>query len=765
MVRVVRNQQALNPWLWVTGGLMLSAGLQTTVLTLRALGYDAPQWAIATLATGGITLIMVGLAKAYRFKVAALTRLQGSEQYYRSLVVGLAEGVIVVDDTDRVHLANATAEAMLGVGGGLEGEPCVKAIVALREDGTPFPNPELPHRVAIRTGTPGPTVVMGLKRPDQSLVWAMVSARPLVHPGASAPHAAVVSCFDISEHRAAMERLRLQATALEAVANAVLVTDWNGRITFINPAFTRLTGFEPADVIGHSPRMLKSDRHQDSFYQQMWETITAGRPWAGELYNRRKDGSVYLEEMTITPVRTSAGEISSFVAVMKDISERTRHNEQIQFLATHDRLTGLPNRYALDQNLVLHVERARRGHKGALLLLDVDNFLLVNETSGYAGGDEVIRRLAELISQTLPAGAFLARVNGDEFAILLEDCSAQDALAYAMDLQTRVSDFLFRHEGRVFSLSISVGCALVDGSTDAGSVQSLAILALKAAQEKGKNQVVLYTSVDEPGVRQTGAGLMAARIRDALREDRLVLYFQPVVQIRTQLIEHYEVLVRKRTPDGEILLPNAFLPVAERYGLMPWIDRWVVERSAALLERHPDLRLFVNLSGSTLGDQSLLRSIEDRVSHSSISDRLTFEVTETAAIQDPLQVQRWIRSLRELGCRFALDDFGLGFSSLSHLRMLPADYIKIDRSFVHNLDSDPGNQALIRAICAVANTFGKQVVAEGVETEAVARDLESLGVDMAQGYLWGHPSPDLIGSPVRALMRAPAPPGGASAGI
>jgi len=742
MFRAVRHTPQMHSWLWVTGGLTLSGALQSAVLGARAAGFAIPSALVIAFSIGCMTLIMVGLTMAYRFEVSALSRLQESEEHYRFLIDGLAEGVAVIDAQDRVHIANPSAALILGADRRLEeGLPRVGFIT---EEGTALPADQYPHRVTLRTGEAYPVRVAGLHRQDGLTAWVMVSARPLFMPGSGTPHAAVVSFFDVTEHRAATERLRLQAAALESVASAVMVTDPTGRITWVNPAFTRLSGFAAAEVIGRLQRMIGSDWLKDALSSELWETIHAGRPWTGEVYNRHKDGSVYVVEMTITPIVASSGEVASFVAVMHDISERKRHQEQLQFLSMHDALTGLPNRSALEKQLALQVERAHWGNRGVLFLLDIDNFLLVNETAGYAGGDEIIRRLVELLGEAQAPGRFVARVNGDEFAILLEDASEHDARAFATDLQARVSDSLFRLDGRVFSLSISIGGALMDGNANAEYVQSLAILALDAAKAQGNNHLVLYSSAEERGTRNTGANAMAAHIKEALRENLLVLHYQPIVDLANGKTEHFEALVRMRMADGELVYPDRFLPVAERYGLMPWIDRWVVEQAVGLLERLPNLHLFVNLSGNSLGDQSLLRSIEDRVGTSQVAARIAFEVTETSAIQDPHQVQLWIRSLRDLGCRFALDDFGLGFSSLSHLRTLPADYIKIDRSFVRNLDTDAGNREMVKAICTMAETFGKQVIAEGVETEVVAEALIKLGVGLAQGYLWGRPAPDLI---------------------
>jgi len=538
-------------------------------------------------------------------------------------------------------------------------------------------------------------------------------------------------------------QIHLQTVALEAAANAVIITDRKGRIIWVNSAFSRLTGYAREEVIGQSPALLKSGTHNPAAYKRLWDTILAGEIWHGELYNRRKDGTLYLDEQTITPVRDEFGQITHFIGIKQDGTDRKRQEEQLRHQAMHDPVTELPNRRALREELKSLLERSQWSRRGALVLMDLDNFKLVNDTCGHAAGDQVLIHVSALFRRALRPSDFLARLGGDEFAVVLEDVSLADASVVAERLRKAACDCRFNPDGRNFTLGVSIGIAPIDGTLDLDAVMALADSALYAAKDLGKNQTVVYQNEDEKGMALIQAAEWATRLTDALREGRLTLYFQPVVRLDTGEVEHLEALLRLQDEQGKIISPGAFLSAAEDYGLMPEIDRWVIDQVIAVLQRHPDLRVFVNISGESLGHKGLLQWIEESIRSSGLAPgRLSFEVTETTAVGDLQLAQEWMGRLKELGCSFALDDFGIGFSSFGYLRTLPADYVKIDGSFIRNLDSDPTNLALVQAINNVAHALGKKVVAEWVENEVVAQLLQKIGVEHGQGYYWGQPGPE-----------------------
>ncbi len=540
--------------------------------------------------------------------------------------------------------------------------------------------------------------------------------------------------------REAEEELRLRNSALEAAADGVLLTDLEGRIAWANPSFTRITGWPLEEIRGRNPNVLKSGLQRDAFYRQMWETIVAGGVWRGELYNRRKDGSIYLEEMTITPVRNDAGAITHFVAIKEDLTSRRRQEELIQSLATRDPLTGLPNQLMLREDL----ERALAagGIPGTLVMLDLDRFALLNDALGHPAGDRLLIEVAERLSLDLPRGGTLYRFGGDEFVILLPETGLEEASGIAEVLRRTVDRIRFSSDGVVFDVSASLGLAPVEPARSASATISLADAALRMAKEAGRNRCV--TCGDDTAGRRAidDLGRWAARVKDAIREGRFRLHAQRIVSLETGESHHEEVLLRMIDEEGGLVAPGAFLPAAERFGLMPALDRWVVSKAIDLLRSRPERRLFVNLSGTSLGDQVLLSEIEALVAGSGLpAGALTIEITETAAIADIAGLQRWARRLKEAGCGFALDDFGTGFSSFAYLQSLPVDLVKIDGSFVRDLDTNATNRALTGAMVTVAHALGKTVVAEMVERASIASIVKGLGAEYGQGWYWGRPEP------------------------
>jgi len=547
----------------------------------------------------------------------------------------------------------------------------------------------------------------------------------------------ILSAYDQAE-------IRLQKVALESVANAIVITNTNGVIEWVNPAFTKLTGYTPAEAIGATPRLLRSGNHSRLFYARMWETLLAGEVWHGEMYNRRKDGTVYAEEQTITPVRDDCRRITHFVGVKQDITERKQQEEKIRHLALHDSLTNLPNRRAFDA-MIRRI--AHRGGPAALLVIDIDDFKFINDSSGHPAGDQLLSEVGQLLQKQLRPFDFLARFGGDEFVALLEEVNDGETAAIAERLRQSVDAFWLDHGDVALHVTISVGVAPIDDSAEPKTFISRADAALYAAKERGKNRVVTYPFAegDDVGRRLGDASRYLTLIRNALRDGTFELSYQPVIRLGDGERVHYEALIRMRTDNGGLIQPDDFIPIAERYGLMPQIDRWVFDEVMRELHARDHVRIFANLSATSINDESLLRYIEQRIVESKIEPgRLAFEITESAAVADLASARNWIHRLKQLGCLFALDDFGVGFSSLGYLRALAVDYVKIDRTFIRDLDTNPTNRALVQAVNTVAHTLGKEVIAEGVETAAHAAVLLELGVEHGQGFHWGHPAHDAM---------------------
>lgn len=540
---------------------------------------------------------------------------------------------------------------------------------------------------------------------------------------------------------ATYSELALQRVALEAAANAIVVTDREGIIRRVNPAFTRLTGHSAEQACGQSLRILKSGSQSDAFYRQMWSTILAGDLWQGELHNRRRDGSIYLEEETIQPVRNERGEITHFVAIKVDITNRRRQEERIQHVAMHDALTDLPNRRLLSETLERVIHQVRRGRNAALMVVDIDHFKTANDILGHAVGDVLLRQVGDLITGALRPGDFVARVGGDEFAILLEDSTSDEALSAADRLKSDFEALRFCYEEHRMGVSASIGVVALTPDSVAEDVLIQAENALHQSKEMGRNRVMLYEAGSDNSARSLEGSRLADDIREALQGEGFELVFQPVVDLVSGVAAHHEVLLRLRKRDGSIEYPERFLQAAERCGLLAQVDAWVVGRVAAILGQRRDLRMFVNLSGQSLIDLALLERIEWLIREHRIQPgHLTFEITEATAVKDIVTAQHWVARLKALGCEFALDDFGVGFSSLSYLRFFAVDFIKIDKSFVKTIHEDATSRALVVAVKNVAQALGKEVIAEGVECAGHAQVLRDVGIGRAQGYYWGIPN-------------------------
>lgn len=459
-----------------------------------------------------------------------------------------------------------------------------------------------------------------------------------------------------------------------------------------------------------------------------------------EEFHKKKDGTNF-------PVEVSS-EISSFeneeiiLLVIRDITERKQTEEQLKYLATHDFLTKIPNRYYLVENLKKVIENARQNNTtSTLLCIDLDNFKVINDTFGHSVGDNLLISFVAILQSKLTQKHFLARLGGDEFAILLEGMSITEAknVAESLRLAVESDELCLVIDSVCFNITLSIGIALIDGQANFERVLSFADIALYTAKEEGKNRIVDIQENSEK-TRLYEYNQKVSEIKDAIRDGRFILYYQPVFKLGKGII-HHEALVRMIGTNSEIIYPNSFIPVAERFGLMSQIERWVFAEAIRFLKENTKIKLFINLSGNSLGDESLLSYIEKTIKHSGIDpNRLGFEITETTAVKNLIKAEHWISRIKSLGCKFALDDFGIGFSSFSYLQMLPVDYLKIDGSFVRNLDINPTQKAVVQAINAVAHALGKETIAEFVENEKIVEILQELNVDFGQGYYLGKPT-------------------------
>ncbi len=532
--------------------------------------------------------------------------------------------------------------------------------------------------------------------------------------------------------------------AVEQSPSTIVITDTRGIIEYVNPKGVHLTGYTPEEVIGKNPRMFKSGKMPSLEYKRLWTTIKSGGEWRGEFHNRKKNGDHYWEHASISPIKDSRGVITHFIAIKEDITERKRFELQLEYLANHDPLTGLFNRRRFREELEDWIAQMNRHNTcGALLFIDLDNFKYVNDTLGHQEGDDLLIYFSRLLRTRLRETDILARIGGDEFAIILPFTDERQAQSIAAQIVGLVSEHMHIKNDAAHNITASIGITLFpDHSDKAEELLTYADLAMYMVKEKGRNGVCLYSP--DQKVHYELRVDWENRIRDALKNDRFVLLLQPITKMGHDVTVGYEALLRMMGKDDALISPSAFLSIAERFGLIHDIDRWVARRAIRIIseQRFAENNLFleVNLSGRAFNDVKLLPLIKQEIAETGINpENLVFEITETATIENIVGAQHFITTLREMGCRFGLDDFGVGFSSFSYLKQLPVDYLKIDGSFISELIHNVTDQHLVRAMVEVARGLGKQTVAEFVGCEKTVQLLSQYGVDYAQGHYIGLP--------------------------
>jgi len=558
--------------------------------------------------------------------------------------------------------------------------------------------------------------------------------------------------LDITERKLYEEALfREKESAqitLQSIGDGVITTDAKGVIDYVNPVAEALTGWRLEDSQGRAIEEIFRAFHEETCEPlenplavaiRRTRSIKSVRP----MLLIRRDGNEIYVESTASPIRDGSGAVSGGVLVFHDVSEARELNRRLSYHASHDVLTGLVNRREFENRMERALKSAKaRETSYALCVLDLDQFKIVNDTCGHSAGDALLGQVGALLKSKVRWRDTLARLGGDEFGILLESCSLDEAMRTAEALREAVRNFKFTWEERTFRLGASIGVVPISAdNADVAAVLSAADSACQAAKEAGRNRVHSFEENDIDLMRRRREMQWAARINNALEEGRFELFRQTIMPLqKTEEGSHYELLLRMRDEAGKIVGPDNFMTAAERYGITPSIDRWVIENAFRWLVSEADERekltmCSINLSGQSLGDDKFLPYVIDQFHRSGLdATKICFEITETAAIASFSQANRFIQALKELGCKFALDDFGTGLSSFGYLKHFPVDYLKIDGSFVKEILHDPIDREMVRSINEIGHLTGKQTIAEFAENQEIINMLQSLGVDYAQGY-------------------------------
>ncbi|HEY6096133.1 MAG TPA: EAL domain-containing protein [Gallionellaceae bacterium] len=559
--------------------------------------------------------------------------------------------------------------------------------------------------------------------------------------------------LELSNRALVSEKERAQAT-LSSIGDAVITTDQSGRIEYINPAARHLFGHtagEPVSLADLGTLLYEDDRQPVG--NLVLPTLREGRlPYPSRtMVLIHADGREYYVEPNSAPIHDADGRSSGVALVFRDVSQARELSRKLSHQATHDALTGLLNRREFEYEVRQAMRDAQVNNtEHSLLHLGLDQFKLVNDTCGHVAGDELLRQYAQLLGGALRAGDALARIGGDEFGLLLKNSSQILALEMGERILALTRDFRFEWDGKAFAAGVSIG--LIDihaGSESVMLLMSRVDAACQMAKEGGGGRAYVHRTSDQALQARLGQMQWTPRITRALEEGRMLLYCQPIVRpgAENDLCSHYEILVRMRDEQGRIVKPGSFLPAAERYNLVTRIDRWVISAYFSWLAQNPRhlarLELgSVNLSGRSLGDESCLTHIENMLrEHAIPPHKICFEITETEAIGNLGNAIHFIRRLKDMGCTFALDDFGSGLSSYAYLKNLPVDFLKIDGQFVRDMALDVGHYALVESINHVGHAMGRKTIAEFVENQEVAVMLGALGVDFLQGYGIARPRP------------------------
>jgi diguanylate cyclase (GGDEF)-like protein/PAS domain S-box-containing protein len=546
-----------------------------------------------------------------------------------------------------------------------------------------------------------------------------------------------------------IDELQKLSRAVESSSSAVYITDLEGSIEYINPKFTEITGYTKKDVKNQPRGLLKSGKTSPKVYEELWKTISSGGDWKGELYNCKKDGSYYWARSSITSIRDQKGVISHYVAIQEDVTHEYELSEQLNYQASHDALTDLINRREFErraERLLTTTKHEKSEH--ALCYLDLDQFKVVNDTCGHSAGDRMLSQLSSILKETVRHHDTLARLGGDEFGVLIEHCMLDDAHKVALTLQQAIQNYQFSWEGHSFKVGVSIGLVPITETTlNLGDLLKNADAACYMAKDLGRNRIHVYHDEDSEIAQRQGEMQWVTRINHALEENRFCLYAQTIAPLSSSTNEHYELLVRMIDEQGNIIPPGAFLPAAERYDLISKLDHWVIDQALTLLANNSNFLnkidfISINLSGPSMTNPEILSFITRRLKESEVpSEKICFEVTETAAITHLNRATEFITTLKEFGCRFALDDFGSGLSSFGYLKNLPVDFLKIDGIFVKNIIDDAIDRAMVKSINEIGHVMGMETIAEFVENDEIKGMLREIGVNFAQGYGIAKPIP------------------------
>lgn len=664
--------------------------------------------------------------------------LTANEALLKSVIEGTTDAIYVKDANGRYRLCNSAAARQLG-------RPAAEVVGLYDRDLFPPDVADSVRKGDVQAMAEGhaSTVEHFITFLDGRRAVFQSTIGPIFDPEGSTTGLFGIS-REVTEIKRAEEQLRLAARIFDRAAEGVVVTDAQNQVLTVNAAFTEVTGYTIDDMLGKNPSVLKSGRQPPEFYQNMWQQLNTKGWWQGEIWNRRKNGDIYLEWLSVNAVKDHSGKVLNYVGLLSDITLVRNSQQRIEYLATHDELTGLPNRTLVLDRLNLALARARRQQtQVSVLFVDLDNFKYVNDSLGHEQGDALLVQVARRLREALRTADTVARLGGDEFIVIIEATNDDETRLLAERILASVSgSYLLSEKDLFISASVGISCYPADGELPS-ELMKCADTAMYRAKAQGKNSYLFFTAemADMASIRVD----IEAGLREAISKGELFLEYQPQILLKDGSVIGAEALLRWRRGQ-DIIPPGNFIPVAEESSIIMELEEWAMKEACRQVQEWdaaglPPCRLSVNISGRHFRNPGMASRLHRIVEEHAIRPgRLCIEITESV-LANVDQAMDALSALRASGFSTSIDDFGTGFSSLSYLKRFPIEELKIDRSFTLGVASDTDDRAIVQAIIALAHSLGLTVVAEGVEDATQEEQLRAFGCDSVQGYLYARPLP------------------------
>lgn len=700
--------------------------LITTLQDIQASRYNKTNGYLFLL-LGVALMIFAALAYAIFRWYQASEKSRRNARLFQDAVSSMSEGFAFFGPDDKLVFWNATFERLhRSLGDRLKRGMTMADFTEAQQD----------TRHIIQREAQGDGSYLELTRTDN---WMLSSNTPMSHGG----HALVR--VDLTEQKRAQDQLHLAATVFQSASEAMMVTDKNNIIEMVNPAFTDITGYTEEDVIGKTPHTLSSGRHDKSYYHQMFKQLQVTGTWQGEIWNRRKNGEIYPEWLSITTIYDDDGDMLKRVSLFTDITSRKKSEERIHYQANYDSLTDLPNRNLFRDRLTQSINLSKRNkQKIALFFLDIDNFKHINDTLGHIIGDELLRHVADRLRSLFRNSDTIARLSGDEFIIIVNEANNSSDIEQLLDRVLECLSLPYVLDGNTTYTSVSIGATFYpDDGTTVDSLLQNADAAMFKAKDLGRNTYCFFTP--EMNSRAQERHEMEVALHEAMNKGHFVLHYQPIVDPVTQTVKTTESLVRWNDPVRGLVPPGTFIPVAEDTGLIIPMGEWILKQAcqdAAYwnLEKGLDIGVSVNLSSRQFKRSDIVTLVKETLAETGLpKEKLTLEITESLLVDDDADILKVLRNIRDLGVQLSIDDFGTGYSSLSYLKRFPISTLKVDRSFINDVLSDPEDAALTEAILSMAHSLGLKTIAEGVETQGQNDFLLERHCNLIQGFFYSKP--------------------------